>query len=109
MNPPILCHLNEIIIQGKTQTGQEFRPRDWAERLSGALSTFGQDQKLRYAAYLRPMMVNNIRCLALDKALARVNNDMYQYIMRFAQDNDLQVVECQTLIDTLLPQDNFSI
>jgi hypothetical protein len=106
MTQPIICHLNEIIIQGKTHAGQEFRPRDWAERLSGTLSTFGRDQKLKYAAYLRPMMVNNIRCVALDKALATVNHDIYQYIMRFARDNDLQVTECQALIETLSQSDD---
>lgn len=94
MTQPLFCTSNEIIIHGKTHAGCEFRPRDWAERLSGMLSTFGADQKLKYASYLRPMMVDNVRCIAVDKALATVNSEVYHYILTFAHDNDLQVYDC---------------
>ena len=30
---------NEVIILGVTQSGQTFRPSDWAERLAGVMSS----------------------------------------------------------------------
>ncbi|MBL8507250.1 MAG: DUF3579 domain-containing protein, partial [Chitinimonas sp.] len=53
----MICNPYEVIIQGLTRNGREFRPSDWAERLSGLLSTFGTDQKLSYAPYVRPMVM----------------------------------------------------
>lgn len=94
----MICNPYEIIIQGITSSGREFRPSDWAERLSGILSTFGVDQKLSYAPFVRPMVHNNVRCVAVDRQLEKVDPRVYEFIMTFARDNDLQVVDCRSLI-----------
>ncbi|AOX99794.1 hypothetical protein BJP62_04570 [Jeongeupia sp. USM3] len=95
----MICNPYEIIIQGITSSGREFRPSDWAERLSGILSTFGFDQKLSYAPYVRPMVHENIRCVAVDKQLEKIDPRVFEFIMTFARDNDLRIVDCRTLID----------
>ncbi len=102
MPPPtaymLLCNPYEIIIQGLTSSGRTFRPSDWAERLTGILSTFGWDQKLSYSPYVRPMTVDGVRCVAVDKQLEKINPRVFAFIMAFAKDNDLRVVDCRTLI-----------
>ncbi len=99
----MICNPYEIIIQGLTSNGRVFRPSDWAERLSGILSTFGFDQKLSYAPYVRPILMDNVRCVAVDKQLEQIDPRVFAFLMAFARDNDLQVVDCRTLIEQNLP------
>ena len=58
--------VKKIIIEGVTESGRKFRPSDWAERMSGALSTFGRDQRIQYSPLLQPMTVKGIKCVAID-------------------------------------------
>ena len=48
----------EIVIQGVTESGAPFRPSDWAERLCGMMSIFGEDHHLSYSPYLKPIRVS---------------------------------------------------
>ncbi len=99
----MICNPYEVIIQGMTSSGREFRPSDWAERLSGILSTFGLNQKMSYHPYVRPMLMDGIRCVAVDKKLETVDPRVYSFLMSFAKDNDLRVIDCRTLIDEYYP------
>ncbi len=54
----------EIVIQGVTASGQPFRPSDWAERLCGVMSAFGEDRYLSYSPYVRPIITGGVRCVA---------------------------------------------
>jgi len=99
----MICNPYEIVIQGVTSEGRTFRPSDWAERLAGILASFGDDQKLAYHAHVRPMMLENVRCVAVDKKLEKVYPAMYRFLMDFASDNDLRVIDCRTLIDEVYP------
>lgn len=85
----------EIIIQGLTSNGRTFRPSDWAERLSGALSSFGTDQRMRYSPYVRPMTLKGIKCVVVDTRLKDTQPRAYNFLIGFARDNDLQVIEGQ--------------
>ena len=51
----------EIVIQGITESGETFRPSDWAERLSGMLSVFSDDGYLAYSPFLKPIMAGGVR------------------------------------------------
>ena len=81
----------DFIIKGITTVGKPFRPGDWAERLSGVLSSFGADNRMSYSPYVRPVTLNGIKCVAVDKALKDVEPQGFRFLMGFAQDNDLQV------------------
>lgn len=83
---------NEIIIQGLTSAGHTFRPSDWAERLSGSLSTFGEDHRMNYSPYVRPMSINGVKCVIVEKQLQSDQPITYAFLMGFARDNDLQVI-----------------
>lgn len=85
--------MKKIIIEGKTKAGRKFRPSDWAERMSGALSTFGRDQRIRYSPMLQPLIIDGIKCIALDPKMQDQFPEMYTYIMGWADNNDLIVSE----------------
>ena len=100
----MICSPYEIVIQGMTSEGRVFRPSDWAERLSGILASFESDQKkLEYHAYVRPLMLENVRCVAVDKKLEKIDPRVFQFLMSFAHDNDLRVLDCRQLIDEAYP------
>lgn len=80
-----------IIIQGVTESGEQFRPSDWAERMSGRLSTFSKDHRLIYSPLLQPTVKDGYKCVKLDPKLKTSNPTLYENIMKFAQKNKLQI------------------
>lgn len=95
----LICNPYEVIIHGTTNKGKVFRPSDWAERLCGILSSFDKDNRLSYSKWVRPILVDNVRCVAVDKKLEAVNPPMFRFLMDFAADNDLRVIDCKTLLE----------
>lgn len=85
--------MKKIIIEGTTQGGRKFRPSDWAERMSGALSTFGRDQRIRYSPLLQPTTIDGVKCIVIDPKMQEHFPEMYSYIMGWASKNDLVVSE----------------
>ena len=79
----------EIIIQGITATGGKFRPSDWAERLCGMMSIFGEDQQLSYSPFLRPVVIADTTCVVVDCSLEQLDAAAYKFLMSFARDNEL--------------------
>ncbi len=84
---------NEIIIQGNTRAGKAFRPSDWVDRMCSTYATFGEDRKLRYSPYLKPRVLNGVRCLAVDLKLKDVNPEGYAQLMHFADENNLNILD----------------
>lgn len=82
---------SDVIIQGLTLAGKTFRPSDWAERLSGVLSSFGRERKLSYHPYVKPLMIDSVRCVCIDSKLKNVDPEVYQFLLDFAKDNDLRI------------------
>ena len=81
----------QLIIRGITNTGQTFRPSDWAERLAGVLSVFGIDSRINYSPYVHPTTDNGIKCIVLDRALEKVDSRAWNFVLGFANDNNLTV------------------
>lgn len=88
-----ICYLDEIIIEGITTEGKKFRPSDWVDRLCGMLAAVSQ-QKVFYSPYLRPLVYKDTNCVAIKKELETVNQKIYNFVMQFAKDNKLVVVDC---------------
>jgi hypothetical protein len=78
-----------------TTNGRKFRPSDWAERMSGMLSTFGRDQRIRYSPLLFPMTVNGVKCISIDPDLQKYHPEMFTYIMQWAESNRLTIIEIE--------------
>lgn len=81
----------EIVIQGVTESGEPFRPSDWAERLCGMMSVFGEDRHLSYSPYLKPIMAAGIRCVVVDLKLEGLDPDAFRFLVCFARDNELRM------------------
>lgn len=87
------ANANEIIIEGLTRAGKPFRPSDWVDRMCSTYASFGPDRKLRYSPYLKPKVLNGVRCLAVDMKLKDVNPEGYTQLMHFADENQLNILD----------------
>lgn len=87
----------EFFIQGITSDGKQFRPSDWAERLCGAMSCFrpegGRNAHLQFSPYVRPTFLDDVRSVIVNHALREIEPLAFHFVMSFAEDNDLQIVE----------------
>ncbi|MFT7229165.1 MAG: hypothetical protein ACI8PW_001761 [Methylophilaceae bacterium] len=82
----------EIIIQSLTREGKRFRPSDWVDRICSSYATFGEDRRLRYSPYLKPEMIDGVRCLAVNMHLKTANPDGFEELMQFAEENNLSIL-----------------
>jgi hypothetical protein len=97
----------EVFIQGITRDGRTFRPSDWAERLAGAMSCFrprgsqsgGLGSAIGYSPYCIPTVIGGTKCVVVNEALKDVEPMAWDFVMNFARDNDLQVVEACLIPD----------
>lgn len=81
----------KIIIEGITEKGEQFRPSDWAERMSGSLATF-PNRRIHYSPLLQPTVNDEgYKCVLLDPALKKSNPALYNSILEFAQKNNLKI------------------
>ena len=80
----------KIIIEGITESGETFRPSDWAERMSGQLSTFHK-RRIQYSPLLQPSVKDGARCVLLDPKLKKSNPQLYDSILEFARKNHLRI------------------
>jgi hypothetical protein len=98
-----LSNPRQYYIQGVTQDGRTFRPSDWAERLAGAMSSFrpggsagGIGAYIGYSPYCVPRLVDSIKCVIVNEALKDIEPMAWDFVMNFARDNGLKVVEAST-------------
>lgn len=81
----------KIVIEGVTQEGNQFRPSDWAERMSGKLATF-KNRRIHYSPLLQPSISKDgYKCVELDPNLKESNPTLYESILEFAKNNDLKL------------------
>jgi len=107
--PPVPIKPREFCIQGLTKQGKPFRPSDWAERLAGAMSSFrpggaamGMAAHIGYSPYCVPTSMGEIKCVIVSEALRDLEPMAWDFVMNFARDNDLQVVDACLLPDAPL-------
>lgn len=84
--------VKKIIIEGVTESGETFRPSNWAERMSGKLSTF-KNHRISYSPLLQPMVKEGNKCVILDKKLLESNPKLYESILEFARKNSLRICD----------------
>lgn len=83
---------SKIIIEGVTEAGETFRPSDWAERMSGQLSTF-RKRRIHYSPLLQPSVKDGHKCVVLDPNLKESNPELYHSILEFAKNNKLKICD----------------
>ena len=94
----------EMFIQGVTLEGKTFRPSDWAERLAGVMSQFRpggatRGSHLSYSPWCVPTTMNGVKCVIINSALRDHEPMAWDFVLNFAKDNRLQVVEACSLPD----------
>ncbi len=94
----------EVFIQGVTHSGRTFRPSDWAERLAGVMSQFRPGGNLpgahlSYSPWCIPKVINGVKCVVVHTDLRDFDSMAWNFVMGFARDNELQVVEACLLPD----------
>jgi hypothetical protein len=96
----------QFFILGLTKDGRRFRPSDWAERLCGVMSQFrpagsgGANAHLKYSPYVRPTVLDGNKAVVVHEDLRKIEPLAYHFVLDFAKDNDLQVVDACLLPDT---------
>ncbi len=101
----------QYVIQGRTLSGQVFRPSDWAERLAGAMSSFrpggssgGIGAYIGYSPYCVPHVQDSVKCVLVNEALRGIEPMAWDFVMNFARDNQLEVAEVCLLPEAGQPQ-----
>jgi len=94
----------EVFILGITQDGRTFRPSDWAERLAGVMSQFRPGgavpgSHLSYSPWCVPNTLDGNKCVIVHTDLRDDEPMAWDFVMNFAKDNGLQVVEACLLPD----------
>jgi hypothetical protein len=92
---------NEVIILGVTQSGQTFRPSDWAERLAGVMSSIRPGgaipgDHLSYSPWCVPNTLNGQKCVVVNTDIREANVMAWDFLMGFAKYNTLQLIKPDT-------------
>jgi hypothetical protein len=95
-----------FFIIGKTSNGRQFRPSDWAERLCGVMACFkpegtggGRDAHLQFSPYVTPTTIEGFKSVIVNGKLRQLEPLAYHFVVSFAKDNDLQMVDACILPD----------
>ena len=80
-----------FVVESVKEDGRLFRPSDWAERISAQLASYGRDHRLHYSQHVHPCLIGGINCLIVQKSLREANPVAYQFILKFAADNQLRI------------------
>ncbi|RDU97946.1 DUF3579 domain-containing protein [Trinickia dinghuensis] len=82
-------------IVGVTHGGKQFRPGDWAERLAGVITLFVKERRpgrgVASTWLAIPFVDAGVRCLSVSGELAEICPEAFEFVMRFAEDNELPV------------------
>ena len=106
LHPMVSPSAKEVFIQGITHAGRTFRPSDWADRLCGVMSQFRPggpqpDSHLNYSPWCVPTVVGGIKCVVVNVQLRDAEPMAWDFVINFAKDNDLQMVEACVIPDTI--------
>jgi len=88
----------EVVILGVTPSGQTFRPSDWAERLAGVISSIrpsaaNPGDHFSYSPWCVPNTLDGQKCVIVHTDIREANVMAWDFLMGFAKDNDLQVID----------------
>lgn len=85
--------VSKIIIKGVTVDGRRFRPSDWAQRLTTAISTIGPDRRVHYHPKVNMAMIDDVNCVVIDASLEDEEPVTFNFLINFAKSNNLETVE----------------
>ena len=86
----------KVIIQGITQEGGKFRPSDWAERLCGAVASYGPGRRIIFHPNVQLASMNDVKCVVIDASLEEEDEMLFDFLTAFADENNLQILHSDT-------------
>ncbi len=88
---PLYLREGRVLICGLTKDGRQFRPSDWAQRLTTAVGRFGPDRRIRLHPAVALATVDGVTCVVVDDSLETEEPEIFAFLMDFACGNGLQV------------------
>lgn len=82
-----------IIIKGVTEQGRKFRPSDWAQRITTAVASPGPGRRIRFHPKVKMATIEGVNCVVVDTSLAEEEPLLYEFLIGFARNNELQITE----------------
>ena len=86
----------KVIIQGITQDGGKFRPSDWAERLCGAVASYGPGRRIIFHPNVQLASIDSVKCVVVDASLEQDDEMLFEFLTDFAGENHLQLMRTDT-------------
>ncbi|MBL1322039.1 MAG: DUF3579 domain-containing protein [Methylophaga sp.] len=86
----------KVIILGLTKEGGKFRPSDWAERLCGAVASYGPGRRIIFHPNVKLASHQGVKCVVIDSSLEDDNEMLFEFLIDFADENNLQVLRTDT-------------
>ncbi|MFM0558093.1 DUF3579 domain-containing protein [Paraburkholderia sediminicola] len=84
--------------RGLTHQRKIFRRGDWAERLIGVIILFVRERRpgihIASTQFAMPVVHAGVKCLIVARELRSVCPEAFEFVVRFAEDNDLPVDVC---------------
>jgi hypothetical protein len=87
----MLSSVSEFIIQGITEDGRLFQQSDWAISLCNMLGTVGQDGRMIYSSYARPLIVDGVASVIIRVSLQHVDPKAFEMVKQFVAEHHLKV------------------
>ena len=81
----------KFVIVGRTRSGQQFRPSDWAERLCSQTASFCDKARMTYSPHMKPVVVEGFRSVLVSGEFEQADPRAWQFVLGFARDNDLEI------------------
>jgi len=98
-NPMVAPTTQEVFIQGITHEGKTFRPSGWAVMSQFRPGGARPGSHLSYSPWCVPTAMNGVKCVVVNRELQAYEPMAWDFVINFAHDNNLQVVEACFLPD----------
>lgn len=84
--------IGKVIILGLTKEGGKFRPSDWAERLCGAVASYGPGRRIIFHPNVKLASHQGVKCVVIDASLEEDDEMLFEFLTDFADENNLQIL-----------------
>lgn len=86
----------KVLILGITKDGGKFRPSDWAERLCGAVASYGHGRRIIFHPNVKLSSHQGVKCVVIDASLEEDDEMLFEFLTDFADENNIQVLRTDT-------------
>ncbi|MEX0614315.1 MAG: DUF3579 domain-containing protein [Methylophaga sp.] len=81
----------KVIIKGLTEDGGKFRPSDWAERLCGAVASYGPGRRIIFHPHVKLASIDGVKFVVISAELEELDEMLFDFLLDFGRENKLQI------------------